>query len=79
MTEPSFANLVQLIDNELQLSSTLLDTAAIAGSEDHRKQAWANALTAYQTAERFMQRVPEGAAKPEWQAQLDKLETRLKR
>jgi hypothetical protein len=79
MTESSFANLVQLIDNELQLSTTLLDTAAIAGSDDHRKQAWANAVTAYEIAERFIQRVPVSSAKPEWQVQLDTLQTRLKR
>lgn len=76
MSENS-AELYQLIENEINLGFTYLDTAKIAGSQDHRNQALQNSVKALETAVHFLERVPEDQVPEVWHSRLTELRLHL--
>src|SRR3954464_9698154 len=68
-----------LVEREISIASTFLAAAKLACSRDHRTQALRNAIAAFDTADRFAQRVPANQVDPTWNERLLKLQFALER
>ncbi len=77
MNDSDKTELRRLIENEIDLGFTFVESARLSGSEEHRDQALGSAVTACNTAVRLIGRVPTQEVAPLWLERLKKLRATL--
>lgn len=78
MTLQSWTHLSDLVNSELDLGFSLLQSANLAESEERRLRALRHALVSYESAQLFIEKIPPANVDPLWTLRLAELRLILK-
>jgi hypothetical protein len=79
VTHSDKAELRKLIETEIAIGFTMIDTAVLSGAAEHKKQAIDNATAAHDNASCFMHRFSADDIDPSWESKLAELRAAIDR